>query len=67
MPFYNSANPYYCPIGDKLAVTIVSNYPYLAIQPLYFSRAVLDEPVTKTAQNTMKITYEFTTPQPSSW
>ena len=31
----------------------------------FFSRALLDTPVTKTAQNTMKITYEFTFDPPN--
>ena len=37
-----------------------SNYVALEANFDFFSRAVLDSPVTKTAQNTMKITYEFT-------
>ncbi|MDR2372909.1 MAG: hypothetical protein LBD77_02145 [Bifidobacteriaceae bacterium] len=36
-------------------------------QSMFFSRAVLDNPVTKTSTNTMKISYEFTTQEPSLW
>lgn len=38
---------------------------FLAPGQLFFSRALLDAPVTKTVQNTMKITYEFTFDTPT--
>ena len=44
--------------GDSSGVA--NNYTDLVANFGFFSRAVLDSPVTKTAQNTMKITYEFT-------
>lgn len=33
----------------------------------FFSRVLLDEPVSKTSINTMKIAYEFTFPEPTLW
>ena len=42
------------------STNVSSNYVDLVANFGFFSRAVLDSPVTKTAQNTMKITYEFT-------
>lgn len=48
-----------------LAKTGGSGNKKLAPAQLFFSRALLDDPVTKTVQNTMKITYEFTFDPPS--
>lgn len=41
------------------------NYMYdeITLSPMMFSRALLEQPVTKTSQNTMKITYEFMLPE----
>lgn len=53
-------------IGDKY---MIFNHPgilYLCPQQYYFSRARLDSPVTKTSQQTMKITYDFTL-DPMDW
>lgn len=35
----------------------------ISVAPRMFSRALLEQPVTKTSQNTMKITYEFMLPE----
>jgi hypothetical protein len=57
------------PIGEQLTLLVPASGTggYLAAQSTFFSRAVLDAPVTKTATNTMKISYEFTTDQPALW
>lgn len=38
-------------------------YNEISVAPRMFSRALLEQPVTKTSQNTMKITYEFMLPE----
>lgn len=71
---YSSSSSYtyydfYRELSDELAFfgtyynnSTNSTYNHVDLVPAFdfFSRAVLDSPVTKTAQNTMKITYEFT-------
>lgn len=57
-------------ITSDIAYSNVSSTAYgqsyaLAPAQWFFSRALLDTPVTKTAQNTMKITYEFTFDPPN--
>lgn len=61
-------NNYYSPMfsfDDKYTIYfygINSNLTmYLCARPTFFSRVALDSPVTKTSQNTMKITYEIFT------
>ena len=53
-------------IGDMLLMWNYSSSQYLTPQQYYFSRARLDDPVTKTSQQTMKITYDFTM-DPIDW
>lgn len=53
-------------IGDRLLMWARSSALYLTPQQYYFSRARLDDPVTKTSQQTMKITYDFTM-DPIDW
>lgn len=52
-----------CFMGDFL---LDNNYLGLDLGTQYFSRARLDNPVTKNSRQTMKITYDFTTP-PIEW
>lgn len=40
-----------------------NTYNEISVAPRMFSRALLEQPVTKTSQNTMKITYEFMLPE----
>lgn len=51
-----------CFMGDFL----LDNYLGLDLGTQYFSRARLDNPVTKNSRQTMKITYDFTMP-PIEW
>ena len=52
-----------CFMGDFL---LDNNYLGLDLGTQYFSRARLDNPVTKNSRQTMKITYDFTMP-PIEW
>lgn len=52
-----------CFMGDFL---LDNNYLGLDLGAQYFSRARLDNPVTKNSRQTMKITYDFTMP-PIEW
>lgn len=52
-----------CFMGDFL---LDNNYLGLDLGTQYFSRARLDNPVTKNSRQTMKITYDFTMP-PIGW
>lgn len=52
-----------CFMGDFL---LDNNYLGLDLGTQYFSRARLDNPVTKNSRQTMKITYDFTLP-PIEW
>lgn len=51
--------------GLGLAPTNSASQNHLSGDCAYFSHVALDGPVTKTNANTMKITYEFTSPQPA--
>lgn len=54
------------PLGDRdLMLARETHTQYLTPAQLFFSRALLAAPVTKTALNTMKITYEFTFDDPA--
>lgn len=59
--YYGSASsPFHgCFMGDFL---LDNNYLGLDLGTQYFSRARLDNPVTKNSRQTMKITYDFTMP-----
>ena len=57
----NSSSTFHgCFMGDFL---LDNNYLGLNLGTQYFSRARLDNPVTKNSRQTMKITYDFTMPQ----
>ena len=56
-------SPHGCFMGDFL---LDNNYLGLDLGTQYFSRARLDNPVTKNSRQTMKITYDFTMP-PIEW
>lgn len=59
-----AASPFHgCFMGDFL---LDNNYLGLDLGTQYFSRARLDNPVTKNSRQTMKITYDFTMP-PIEW
>lgn len=58
-----SASFHGCFMGDFL---LDNNYLGLDLGAQYFSRARLDNPVTKNSRQTMKITYDFTMP-PIEW
>lgn len=62
---YGPRNPTFhgCFMGDFL---LDNNYLGLDLGTQYFSRARLDNPVTKNSRQTMKITYDFTMP-PIEW
>jgi hypothetical protein len=62
---YNSYSSYLhgCFMSDFL---LDNNYLGLDLGTQYFSRARLDNPVTKNSRQTMKITYDFTMP-PIEW
>ena len=62
---YGSTNSPFqgCFMGDFL---LDNNYLGLDLGTQYFSRARLDNPVTKNSRQTMKITYDFTMP-PIEW
>lgn len=62
---YGSNNPIFhgCFMGDFL---LDNCYLGLDLGTQYFSRARLDNPVTKNSRQTMKITYDFTMP-PIEW
>lgn len=60
---YSSASVHGCFMGDFL---LDSNNLGLDLGTQYFSRARLDNPVTKNSRQTMKITYDFTMP-PIEW
>lgn len=69
-PRQNWVNSYFtlgsfhgCFMGDFL---LDNNYLGLDLGTQYFSRARLDNPVTKNSRQTMKITYDFTMP-PIEW
>lgn len=60
----NTASTFHgCFMGDFL---LDNNYLGLDLGTQYFSRARLDNPVTKNSRQTMKITYDFTMP-PIEW
>lgn len=59
----NNSSFHGCFMGDFLLDT---NYLGLDLGTQYFSRARLDNPVTKNSRQTMKITYDFTMP-PIEW
>lgn len=56
---YTSMSVHGCFMGDFL---LDNNYLGLDLGVQYFSRARLDNPVTKNSRQTMKITYDFTMP-----
>lgn len=60
----STSSPFHgCFMGDFL---LDNNYLGLDLGTQYFSRARLDNPVTKNSRQTMKITYDFTMP-PIEW
>lgn len=59
----NEASSHGCFMGDFL---LDNHYLGLDLGTQYFSRARLDNPVTKNSRQTMKITYDFTMP-PIEW
>lgn len=59
----SSMPPHGCFMGDFL---LDNDYLGLDLGTQYFSRARLDNPVTKNSRQTMKITYDFTMP-PIEW
>ena len=60
---YGTSSFHGCFMGDFL---LDNNYLGLDLGTQYFSRARLDNPVTKNNRQTMKITYDFTMP-PIEW
>lgn len=57
--YSSGASTHGCFMGDFL---LDNNYLGLDLGTQYFSRARLDNPVTKNSRQTMKITYDFTMP-----
>lgn len=63
--YHNSAYSDWGEINDEFMLqATVNSTDTLYVNPSsqFFSRVLLDSPVTKTSQNTMKITYEFNMP-----